>query len=327
MVGPIFGGASRFETKLLVLLGISCAAPDIDGLGYLLSADIYFNYHRGPTHSVIGAFLVCFTAVYVAAFLYNRYLRETDLSFSYRKGLPFLRRSKADSVEPGERIGIKTVLFIAFFGSFVHILLDTIGPLGVPLFWPITDAGYCLGLFYYVDPLMLLVTGFTASAVLFTRIERRRLFSVLVVSLIIMSSVVGVRLYERDLASEYGEPNPSMNPFTWYAVDDRNVSTITVHVIRFGKLDGTIAYSKPVYAQIQLPIDNVNEAISASRQSVLVDAFLKKSKYPIVDVFLIKGNYTVFWSDALLKAGGTTFNEIRVNVFSDGRIETVNGGK
>jgi inner membrane protein len=152
--------------KLIALCVLAANAPDLDFLPGLFAGDLG-RYHHGPSHSI--AFAVFFGII--AGALFSRRIYAFGMGFS---------------------------LYLS------HVLLDYLvrdpsPPLGIPLFWPFTDAYYMAPFAFYrpfnypisfVEPILSTVFNFHNFLTMITEI------------LFLLPALVFVSWYKRSTLSE-----------------------------------------------------------------------------------------------------------------------------
>jgi inner membrane protein len=123
---------TRFATLALVL---ASNAPDADIVTRIRSSAAYFEYHRGITHSLVGASVL---AVILAALIY----------FPGRRARP-----KA-SAPP---VSAKWLFFLCWIGVGGHLLLDYTNAYGVRLLLPFSGHWYAWDVMPILDLILWLI--------------------------------------------------------------------------------------------------------------------------------------------------------------------------
>lgn len=261
---------TRYATWALV---IGSNLPDIDVVsGFWGSAD-YLKYHRGITHSILGAAVL---AGLLAAVIYALGRRASPP----RPGRPALN---------GRWLAV--ICLIALEG---HVLMDFTNSYGVRLFLPFSSHWYAWNIMFIIDPLLLVILlgGFALPA-LFRLISeevgaRKPGYQRgAVVALVLMAMLWGLRdvTHRRALgmlnAHVYGEqdalrtgafPSPA-NPFSWTGVveTDNAYRVLDANVLA-GDVDMT--HQRIYYKPASSP------ALEAAEQSRTGAIFLDFARFP-----------------------------------------------
>ena len=121
---------TRFATLTLIA---AANLPDLDIISRIRGSVTYLEYHRGYTHSILGASLLAFL------------LAETI----YRLG-----RKAKPKLGPPLRLG--WLLILAWIGTASHLLMDFTNSYGVRPFLPFSARWYAWDIMFIFDPLLLL---------------------------------------------------------------------------------------------------------------------------------------------------------------------------
>jgi len=204
---------TRFAT-LTVILGANL--PDIDLVASFGGSATYLKYHRGITHSILGATVLALLLAWIVWTL-------------GRKAKP----------KPGLPLAGRWLLLAAGLGTASHLLLDFTNSYGVRLFLPFSPRWYSWDIMFIFDPLLLalLIAGLGLPMILRlvseeVGIRRARPRWGAVFSLCALASLWGVRdfAHRRVLAQldahTYANENPvrmgafpsPANPFAWTGV-------------------------------------------------------------------------------------------------------------
>jgi inner membrane protein len=206
---------TRYATWALV---VGSNLPDIDAVSRFWGSAEYLKYHRGITHSILGAAVL---AGLLAAVIYAL-------------------GKRASPPRPGQpALNARALALLCLLALEGHVLMDFTNSYGVRLFLPFSGHWYAWDIMFIVDPLLLLILlgGFALPALF-------RLISEEVgarkpgyqrgatVALVLMVMLWGLRdvAHRRALgmlnAHVYGEqdalrtdafPSPA-NPFSWTGV-------------------------------------------------------------------------------------------------------------
>jgi inner membrane protein len=122
---------TRFATLTLI---IGANLPDIDLLATLGGGATYLKYHRGITHSILGA---TFLAAAVGILIY------------------FLGQHVAPAKKPGPPLDARWLLAISWLAVASHILMDFTNSYGVRPFLPFSGRWYAWDIMPIIDPILL----------------------------------------------------------------------------------------------------------------------------------------------------------------------------
>ncbi len=290
LFGTLLGMLLGIDNRMIIILGAASIAPDFDMLSILLGINSYFKLHRGIFHSFVGAFFVSLLTVLTYSFSFNR-------------------------------IDWRQIIIIASLGSVSHIVLDVLTPWKLPLFYPVGDK-VSFDLFYYFDYLILITLIATNLIIYKLSLTGSMRLTVIILCLVILSSIVYIRFYEKSLASRYGEPLPTIEFNTWYSVNDKN-NTIIVYKIQSGYVVNEWKFNKPIFSEGAPPINSTDKAVGYSLRSEMVGSFLTRARYPVVEVENVGNNYTVIWSDVMFKIErASVISGIKVNISEKGEINS-----
>jgi inner membrane protein len=133
---------TRFATLTLI---VGANLPDIDLVAALGGGVTYLNYHRGFTHSILGAALLA-TLLGGAAF--------------------FLGRKAPAAKKAGPPVDARWLLITAWIALASHVLMDFTNSYGIRPFLPFSGRWYAWDIMPIIDPLLLalLVLGLASPA-------------------------------------------------------------------------------------------------------------------------------------------------------------------
>jgi len=134
------GFSQRMGRTATVALVIAGEAPDVDAILRLGGLPFYLEYHRGFTHSLLGAVVLALPL-----------------------GWLFWKRGGGKRYWPW--VGL------SLLGILLHIFLDLITSYGTMVLYPFSSTRYAWDLVFILDPY---VTGFILSALLATFLLKRR---------------------------------------------------------------------------------------------------------------------------------------------------------
>lgn len=180
LVPYIILAAVKSKNKLEGALG--GISPDIDvilavAVGILAPQYIIFS-HRGITHSLIFGFFTSTIFLYfisrkqVTEFISRIIKRDISLKFT------------------------KKTIGIAYFGVIIHLLLDYLTFLGIPLLYPFTITRYSAELYYFTDYFMMIL-GIFVMVVLYLNINKNYKKAAMAIFVIFLISFGGIRAYEK----------------------------------------------------------------------------------------------------------------------------------
>ncbi len=247
--------------------------PDLDSALTVLGPRYFLQYHRHPlTHSIGGTVLLSAALTIVVSL-------ATPLK------RPWL------------------VFAISLGGMLLHLVSDLFTPWPIPLFFPISARSYSLDLINFLDPFLLVVLGASFLAVRRWP-ERGALLSLL--TLLVVVSYLGFRVYGQQTAIRLVRERASTSKIT--ALPHR-ISLATWDVIT--QEDSGYTYyvvdslRKMVRSSQVFRTTNDERAATASGKSALVQAFLKRARFPFTIVTEEEGLLTVEWLDVhLINSGG-----------------------
>jgi inner membrane protein len=274
---------TRFATLALV---VGSNLPDIDVLWSMRSGADYLKYHRGITHSILGAAVL---AALLAAVIYY-----------------FGRRARPRK-KPGPPLNARWLGILCLIALEGHVLMDFSNSYGVRLFEPFNSHWYAWDIMFVFDPLLLtmLFAGIAVPA-LFRLISEEvgaskpgfRRGAVFSLSFLVL--LWGVRdLAHRRVVQQldshvYGQQNPIQvgafptpaNPFEWVGV----VETDTAYrVIPASALDSDvdIAHARVFFKPEFSP------ALEAAENTRTGGIFLDFARFPWANVSETENGYEV----------------------------------
>lgn len=261
-------------------------APDLDGLPGVFDARYFLELHRHPlTHSIGGAALLSagITVVVTAV-------------TPWKSPLP--------------------VFVVAFSGALLHVLSDLLTSWPIELFWPLSTRSFSLDLIPFLDPVILvwLLGGYLVTL----RWPQHAGIAVLIAALG-LAAFVGYRAGLRAVALGVADPTVAqraalphgLTPFQWDVIDgaDGDYTVRTVDARR-----GIVEVERVFRSE------GDERAIAASRGSPLVQAFLRRARFPFAVAAGDGSGTTVDWGDAQILATGGGIRGIRVLVGPDGSL-------
>ncbi|MBI1982580.1 MAG: metal-dependent hydrolase [Acidobacteria bacterium] len=121
---------TRFATLAMVA---GANLPDVDWLTLLANSATALKYHRGFTHSLLGATIL-------AALL---------------AGIVYYLGRKASPKKSAPPLDVRWLMGICWIATLSHVLLDFTNSYGVRLFSPFSGRWYAWDIMHIVDPLLL----------------------------------------------------------------------------------------------------------------------------------------------------------------------------
>ncbi len=293
LMGTMMAGLGlkkKFGFPGMVTMIIANIAPDLDVLAFLKGPKTFYKYHREVTHSLMGVCILWFL-----------------ISLGICLVIPVHN--------------LFAVVGMVGVGLASHLLIDSLTPWGLPLFYPFTKKKYGFDLIWFFDPVMIsslvggvylahhfpematvFYTGFFTliSAYLLLRVTQKRK----------ACKIAGTEQNPRFKNAEVYILPSAISPFLWdviyktrnqylyVSVDTRKENILTVH-----------EFTSSTY----------HKCVKSSCESDLVDVFLKRARFPFYQVTRENGCYTVEWYDVqLLNLGGV--HGVMVNLDDTGQI-------
>jgi inner membrane protein len=269
-------GFNRKTRNATVTLLVAANLPDIDAVSRLGGSLAYLEYHRGPTHSLVG---ITVLAALTAAVVY-----------ALRKDAPPGRNSPP--------LSAKWLFLGCWAATASHLLLDLTNSYGVRLFWPWSNRWYAADIESMVDPVLLALLiaalGFPALLRLISEEVGARKSGMqqgAVVALGLMAALWGLRYvtHERALTAlssrtYHGEdavevaafPTPA-NPFVWTGVAETQsaIEVLPVNAINGGlDTESELVFYKP----------KPSPALGAALKTRTLKVFMSFARFPWAQV-------------------------------------------
>ncbi len=214
------------DVTAFVLGGI---APDIDVFIMWINfvyPTFFLVTHRGLTHSLFFGFFTGLSVLYLAsrAGIKNRLRR----SFGFEA-----------VVTPGG------VLF-AYAGVVLHLVLDYVTTLGVPLFFPFEVTRYSAEIFFYTD-IYLTILSLIIIIAMYKKIwQKNAVTGFLILFLVAFALLGAVRIIEKTSAGDSVQGSdvityPTMNPYDWYVLADDGKR---IRIYEYNGFNGTLPYNE-----------------------------------------------------------------------------------
>jgi inner membrane protein len=187
---------------------------DLDVLLFPLSDPFpswFILTHGGITHTLIGA-------AFVSAGFYLVVQRVLSGSFVQSRLLPRF---------PGAGMYITRntssyALFAMMMGAFLHLGLDCCAMPGLPLFYPISQQKYTLGMLSGVSGILLFMSLIIVGLLLSGRVTPRHLKIYAILFLAVLLFSAGMKLYVSTVTT--GMTVPTLNPFFWWIIEENGTS-------------------------------------------------------------------------------------------------------
>lgn len=288
LVASSVGLQKKYGLAASATMVVANLIPDIDGALTVFGPKYFFQYHRNPlTHSVGGAALisaVITTAVYLAT-----PLKRPALVFG-----------------------------ISFVGILLHLLSDLLTPWPIPLLWPFSTRTYSLDLINFLDLFLLAVLG--GSFVAVNRWPERGAL-VLAAMLLVALSYLGFRAFGRHAAIRLVADRTSTSQI---AALPHGLSLTEWDVVMQDGRDYTYHLVDSLQSQVRssqvIRSAGDERTIAASRDSALVQAFLKRARFPVAFVTEENGKSIVEWRDVHLMINGGALRGVRVILDEQGKV-------
>jgi|GEM_PF-2198393 len=255
---------------------IANIAPDLDIITGVKGARTFYKYHREVTHSLLGAgilWALISSGIYFFTHLDN-----------------FL-------------------LIAAMVGTGLagHLLMDSLTPWGLPLFYPFKDKKYGFDLVWFFDPVIM--SSMIGGVYLAYQYPNYQSF-IYLGSFTLIAAYLALRFTQKRKACKMAETEitprfrdaevfvlPSaISPFLWNVIYMARSQYLYVSVdTRRGEILATREFTSSSY----------HRCVKSSCSSELVEVFLKRSRFPVYNLVRENGCYKVEWYDVqLLNLGG-----------------------
>lgn len=271
-----FGLKKKFGAISMVVLAIGNIAPDLDVVTFLRGPKAFYKYHREVTHSLMGAAILW---VLISAGIYF----FTPLH------------------------DLLAIIGMVGAGIAGHLLLDSLTPWGLPLFYPFKSKKYSFDLIWFFDPFIILTMLIGVNGT-FALPEHETIIALLTVALIFLYLMLRVfckrkalKLALKVVSPKYREAEihilPSaISPFLWDVIfKARSQYFYTSVDVR----------RREILASKEVTSATFNRYVKSSCCSEFVKVFLKRSRFPFYQIKKDEGCYKVEWCDVqLMNLGG-----------------------
>ncbi len=287
-----FGGISPdFDTIFVAWIGI-------------LSPNLFIFSHRGITHSFIFGFVTSTIFLYVISrkeingFISNLIKRDLTVKFT------------------------KTTIAIAYFGVLIHLLLDYLTTLGIPLFFPFSITRYAAEIYQSLD-LVTIILAVIVMIILYMRLNQKYKKAAMAIFMIILISFGGIRAYEKFNVLEDETPTlngnysqlsvyPTNDIFTWNVVkhNSENSSFIVSEYNTWSNQETNInVLNTPLVENGSY--SSAQNAINIANTLPVVKEFKWNSYYTVVNAKYNSTKWDITYSDVI---NSYTVNNVTVSV-------------
>ncbi|VVB91465.1 LexA-binding, inner membrane-associated putative hydrolase [uncultured archaeon] len=298
---------NKEEVTAFVLGGI---APDFDIFLMLINAvypTFFLLTHRGITHSMFFGFITGTAVLYLAS--------RARVRASVRKFIDF---------EPVFKM--RTVLF-ASGGVALHLFLDYVTTLGIPLLYPLSATRFSAELFFYTD-LFLTILSLIIILVLYSYKNPEQVNAsvkflmpfwtflkpavdfvntstkFLLIFCVIFALLGGLRIVEKDRTMAFIQGNnasvyPTSNPFDWYVLENGNDS---IKIFEYNGSDGTPVYSNTVRKFNIISNSSPDEAIAVAEKLPQVKMFEWRAYAVAINATHNGNEWSLEYDDPLARA-------------------------
>lgn len=287
-----FGGISPdFDTIFVAWIGI-------------LAPNLYIFSHRGITHSFIFGFVTSTIFLYVISrkqvneFISNLIKRDLSVKFT------------------------KTTVAIAYFGVLIHLFLDYLTSLGIPLFFPFSITRYAAEIYQSLD-LLTIILAAIIMIILYMKLNKNYKKAAMAIFMIILISFGGIRGYEKLNVLEIETPTlngnysqlsvyPTNDMFTWNVVkrNSQNSSYIVSKYNTWSNQESNInVFNTPSIENGSY--SSAQNAINIANKFPAVKQFKWNSYYTLIDANYNSTKWDITYYDIL---NSYTKNNITVSV-------------
>jgi membrane-bound metal-dependent hydrolase YbcI (DUF457 family) len=255
------------DPVVLVAVG-SSVLPDFDVLPGLIAGPVGSEFHRGPTHSVVGAVVLAVLAGGAAHFLWNRIVGPA----------------------PPRRF----LIAAAFSGLASHVFWDFLNPWGVQLAWPLSIDMFS-GLLVHEGDFVMLAVLIAASAFAVSG----RLAAGVTVAALAIPCYLGLQFWWREaileraseqLAAERVHTYPNAQWHCPWLLLSGTATRLTAHCVS----DPLTLRFEPV---LSVPVLD-HPLIEATKTDSEVELFLRLREFPFAEIYPEqRGEVLVVWRD------------------------------
>lgn len=279
LMGTMMAGLGlkgKFGLTSVVTMIIANIAPDLDVITGIRGPKYFYKYHREVTHSLLGACILwalISTGIYLFTPLHN----------------------------------LLAVIAMVGIGLAGHLLMDSLTPWGLPLFYPFNSKKYGFDLIWFCDPVMIAsMIGGVYLAYQFPAGEKLFYWG----SLAVIVSYLALRVVQKRKARQMAQTEltprfreaevcilPSaISPFLWDVIYKARGHYLYVSVD---------TRKEQILLVREFNSSSYHRCVKGSCQAEMADVFLKRSRFPFYSVVKEEGTYIVEWHDVqLLNLGG-----------------------
>ena len=275
-----FGGISPdFDTIFVAWIGI-------------LSPNLFIFSHRGITHSFIFGFVTSTIFLYVISrkdvngFISNLVKRDLSVKFT------------------------KTTVLIAYFGVLIHLFLDYLTTLGIPLFFPFSITRYAANIYQSLD-LLTIILAVIVMIILYLKLNQKYKKAAMAIFMIILISFGGIRTYEKFNVLEDETPTldgnysqlsvyPTSDMFAWNVVKHNSENSsfiVSEYNTWFNQQSNIIMYNTPLVENGRY--SSAQNAINITNALPVVKEFKWNSYYTVVNANYNSTKWDITYSDII----------------------------
>lgn len=285
-----FGLKKKFGSVSLVAMAIASVAPDFDVITCIKGPKAFYKYHRELTHSLVGA-AILWTLISIGIYFF----------------IPLHN--------------LLAVVSMAGVGLAGHLLLDSLTPWGLPLFYPFKRKKYGFDLIWFFDPVLFICMIGGAYGAYFLADFEREIYSLTLSAIAIYLLLrafykkKALKIASCEVPPRYKEAEvyvlPSaVSPFLWDVIMKSRSRYLYISVD---------ARKKKVLNSREFSSSAFNRYVKCSCVSETVRVFLKRARFPFYTVYKEDNCYKVEWSDVQLRNLGGVHG-ITVTVDENGFI-------
>ncbi len=281
----------KFGLISTITMVIANIAPDLDVITFLKGPKTFYKYHREVTHSILGVvilWILISTGIYLFTPFHN----------------------------------LPAIIAMVGGGLLGHLLLDSLTPWGLPLFYPLNSKKYGFDLIWFCDPVIIgSMVGGVYLGFQYPHLEQ----VIYILSFALISSYLVLRVTQKrralKLAKEELTPRfkdaevhilPSaVSPFMWDVIFSARSQYLYISVD---------SRREEITAVKEFTSSGYHRCVKCSCESDLVEVFLKRARFPFYNVVRNEGSYTIEWSDAQLSNLGGVHG-VTVTVDENGQIK------
>lgn len=293
LMGTVMAGLGlkgKFGLTSVVAMIIANIAPDLDVITGIRGPKYFYKYHREATHSLLG---VCILWMLISTGIYL----FTPLT------------------------NVLAVIAMVGVGLAGHLLMDSLTPWGLPLFYPFNSKKYGFDLIWFFDPVMIAsMVGGVYLAYLFPAGEKLFYWGALGVivsylTLRVLQKRKAYQMAQAEITPRFKDAEvcilPSaVSPFLWDVIYTARGQYLYVSV-------DTRKEEKLMVREFNS--SSYHRCVKSSCQADMADVFLKRARFPFYNVVKEEGAFAVEWCDVqLLNLGG--FHGVTVYLDEFGQV-------